>query len=109
MIVIKVKYLKTIASMMQRSRGVVDSRCKVEGLFIYLGKTEVLLFIIKKKTEGVVSFEYQSVKLNLSKEFEYPGNILGDKLMWKATREDVGEERAKGFVSDVAKNSEASL
>ncbi len=43
-----------------------------------------LLFARKRKTEGVVRLEYQSVKLNLRKEVKYLDVILDDKLMWKS-------------------------
>ncbi len=44
----------------------------------------MLLFLRKRKTEGVERLEYQGVKLNLSKEVKYLGIILHDKLTWKA-------------------------
>ncbi len=43
----------------------------------------MVLFPRKRKTEGVVRFKYQGVKLNLSKKVKYLGVILDDKLMKK--------------------------
>ncbi len=44
-----------------------------------LDKIEPVLFIRKRKTEGVVRIEYQFVKLNLSKVVKYIDVILDDK------------------------------
>ncbi len=69
---------------MQGNLRVVDGWCKTKGLSINFEKTEVGLFIRKRKTEKVVRLEYQGVKLNQLKEVKYLGLILDDKLIWKA-------------------------
>ncbi len=82
-IVIQVKHLNN-ADPMQESLKVVDSWCKTKGLSVNPEKKEVLLFTRKRKTEGAVRLEYQGVKLNVTKEVKYLGNILDEKIMWKA-------------------------
>ncbi len=62
----------------------MSSWCKTKGLSVDPEKTEVLLITGKRKTEGGVRLEYQGVKRNLTKEVNYLGVILDDKLTWKA-------------------------
>ncbi len=83
-IVIQGKHLYTVTDLMQGSLRVMGSWCKTKGLSVNPEKTEVLLITRKRKTEGAVRLEYQSVKLNLTKEVKYLGVIHDDKLMWKA-------------------------
>ncbi len=49
-IVIRSKYLNTVADLMPESLRVVDSWCKTKGLSVNPEKTEVVLFTRKRKT-----------------------------------------------------------
>ncbi len=62
----------------------MESWYKTEGLSVNSEKTEVVFFARKRKTNGIVRFSYQGVKLNLIKEVNYLDIILDDKLKWKA-------------------------
>ncbi len=76
-------HLTTVAELMQGVSGLWTAGVRPKDS-VNTEKTEVLLFTRKMKTEGVVRLEYQSVKLNLTKDVKYLGATLDDKVTWKA-------------------------
>ncbi len=66
---------------MQKGLSKIGTWCKSKELSVNPEKTEAVLFIGRRKTEEIVGFEYQGVKLTLTKEVKYLGVIFDEKLM----------------------------
>ncbi len=81
-IVIRNKYLITVADLMQGNFRIIDNWCNIKKLSINPEKAEVL-HTRKKKTEWVITLEYHGVTLNQLKWIIELGVDLDDKLMWK--------------------------
>ncbi len=89
-------HFDTVTDLIQSSLSVVNSKYQSKGLSVNPVETEVVLFTRKRKTDGVVRFTYQGVRLNLTEEVKYLGIIiLDDKLTWKAHVETQLKKRLK--------------
>ncbi len=74
-IVVVGNHLNMVTNLMQSSFRVADSQCRAKRPFVDLQKTEVVLYIRKKKTDGIVRLTYDRVELNLTMEVKFLGTL----------------------------------